>query len=125
MKLSKSEEQVMRYLWKLERGGMKELIEQYEDPKPANTTIATLLKRIKNKGFIDYIEKGRSREYFPLVAQADYFEGHFKGLLKNFFGNSAVQFASHFTRTTDLSTEELHELRKIIDQQIEMKNKER
>jgi len=121
MKLSKTEEQVMEHVWRLEKAFMKDIINQYDEPKPATTTIATLLKRMRDKGFIDYKEYGRSREYFPLVAKTDYFAGHFRGLLQNFFGNSASQFASFFTRTTDLSEQELKELRKVIDQEIAKK----
>ena len=121
MKLSKTEEQLMEHIWKLGKAFMKDLIQQYDEPKPATTTIATLLKRMKDKGFIDYNELGRSREYFPLVAKSAYFEGHFRGLLQNFFGNSASQFASFFTRTTDLSEKELKELRNVIDQEIAKK----
>jgi len=101
---------------------MKDLINQYDEPKPATTTIATLLKRMRDKGYIDYKEFGRSREYYPLVSKSSYFEGHFRGLLQNFFGNSASQFASFFTRTTDLTESELKELRKVIDQEIAKKN---
>ena len=46
MQLSKSEEQLMQYLWKLERAFMKDLLDAYPEPKPANTTVATLLKRM-------------------------------------------------------------------------------
>lgn len=113
----------MRHLWKLEKAFMKDLIEQYDDPKPASTTIATLLKRMKDKGFIDYKVDGKSREYFPLINKADYFTTHFRGLIKNFFGNSASKFASFFTRATDLSTDELKALREVIDQEIEKKKK--
>ena len=125
MKLSRSEEQLMRYIWLLERAPMKDLIDQYEDPKPASTTVATLLKRIRDKGYIDYVEKGRSREYFALVSKTEYFSNHFRGLLKTFFGNSAAQFASFFTRTTDLSGDELEELRKIIDEEIKKKKEKK
>lgn len=121
MKLSKTEEKLMRHLWKLDKAFMKDIIQQYNDPKPAASTIATLLKRMKDKGYIDYKTYGNSREYFPLVNKTDYFSGHFRGLLQNFFGNSASKFASFFTRATDLSTEELEELRKVIDQEIEKK----
>ena len=41
MALSKTEEQLMQYLWKLEKAFMKDLLEAYPDPKPATTTIAT------------------------------------------------------------------------------------
>jgi len=121
MKLSKSEEQLMNHLWSLGKAFMKDLIEQYPDPKPASTTIATLLKRMQDKGYVAYKEFGRSREYYALIKKSEHFEGHFRGLLQNFFGNSAGQFASFFTRTTDLSEAELRELRKVIDQEIQKK----
>lgn len=123
MQLSKSEEQLMQYLWKRGKAFMKDLLEDFPDPKPATTTVATLLKRMADKGFIDYTTIGKSREYFPLVRKSDYFSKHVNGLIKNFFNNSASQFASFFTKETDLTNEELEELRKIIDQQIKENKK--
>ncbi len=123
MKLSRTEEQLMRHLWQLEKAFMKDLILQYDDPKPAATTIATLLKRMKDKGFIGYNVQGKSREYFPLIAKSDYFAKHFRGLIQNFFGDSAAAFASFFTKATDLTADELEALRQVIDQEIEKKKK--
>jgi len=119
--LSNSEEQLMQILWKQKRAYMKNLIEDYDDPKPAPTTIATLLKRMQDKKFVDYSQNGRSREYFPLVKKKDYFSKHVNGLIKNFFNDSASQFASFFTEETNLSKAELEDLRHIIDQQIKSK----
>ena len=121
MTLSNSEEQLMQYLWKQKKAFMKDLIDAYDEPKPATTTIATLLKRMQDKGFVDYEQIGRSREYFPLVKKKDYFSKHMSGLIKNFFNNDAAQFASFFTETTDLSKTELEALKKMIDQQIKEK----
>ena len=121
MTLSNSEEQLMQYLWKQKKAFMKDLIDAYEDPRPATTTIATLLKRMQDKGFVDYTQVGRSREYFPLVKKKDYFGKHMNGLIKTFFNNDAAQFASFFTETTDLSKTELEALKKIIDEQIKSK----
>ena len=45
MKLSKTEEELMNHLWKLKKAVMKDLLEAYNDPKPATTILATLLKR--------------------------------------------------------------------------------
>jgi predicted transcriptional regulator len=123
MQLSKSEEQLMQYLWKRGKAFMKDLLDDFPDPKPATTTVATLLKRMNDKGFISYTTVGKSREYFPLVKKSDYFSKHVNGLIKNFFNNSASQFASFFTKEADLSNEELEELRKIIDQQIKENKK--
>ncbi|MFN0727979.1 BlaI/MecI/CopY family transcriptional regulator [Polaribacter gochangensis] len=121
MQLSKSEEQLMQYLWKRNKAFMKDLLDDFPTPKPATTTVATLLKRMNDKGFIDYKLYGKSREYFPLVKKSDYFSKHVNGLIQNFFNNSAPQFASFFTSETNLSKEDLEEMKKIIDQQIDKK----
>ena len=121
MSLSKSEEQVMNYLWELEEAFMKDLLAAYPEPKPATTTILTLLKRMKDKGYVDYRLFGNSRQYYPIVSKEDHFSKHLKGLIKNFFNNSSTQFASFFTRATDLSQKELEDLRSMIDEKIDRK----
>ncbi len=118
MQLSKTEEQVMQYLWKREKAFMKDLLQDFPEPKPATTTLATLLKRMTDKGFIAYNVFGKSREYFPLVKKTDYFSKHVNGLIKTFFNDSASQFASFFTKETNMSKEELEDLRSIIEQQL-------
>ncbi|TYP95354.1 putative transcriptional regulator [Fodinibius salinus] len=122
MDLSQKEEELMQYLWKLEKAFMKDLLELYPEPKPAPSTVATLLKRMTKKGFVDYEQMGRSRQYYPLVEKSDYFSKHVNGLIKKFFNNSAAQFASFFTSETELSEEELEELKTIVEKEIERKN---
>ncbi|WP_394747444.1 BlaI/MecI/CopY family transcriptional regulator [Spongiimicrobium salis] len=121
MQLSKTEEELMNHLWKMEKGFMKDLLEAYPEPKPATTTIATLLKRMTDKGFVAYTLFGKSREYYPLVKKKDYFSKHVNGLIKNFFNDSASQFASFFTTATDLSKKELEELKALIDDELKKK----
>jgi predicted transcriptional regulator len=118
MQLSKTEEQLMQYIWKRKKAFLKELLHDFPEPKPAITTVATLLKRIADKGFINYKLFGKSREYYPIIKKTDYFSNHVNGLIKNFFNNSASQFASFFTQETNLSTQELEDLKTIIDSQI-------
>lgn len=122
MSLTQTEEELMQYLWKLEKAFMKDLLELYPEPKPAPTTIATLLKRMTEKGVVDYEQMGRSRQYYPLVKKSEYFSKHVNGLIKKFFDNSASQFASFFTSETDLSARELEELKSIVEKEIERKN---
>ncbi|MCW8980905.1 MULTISPECIES: BlaI/MecI/CopY family transcriptional regulator [Altibacter] len=121
MKLSKAEEEVMNHLWRLKKARTKDLIAAYDHPKPAATTIATLLKRMQDKKFVTYTQIGRSREYVPMVKKKDYFSKHVNALIKNFFNDSASQFASFFTQETDLSKEELEQLKAIIDSEIKKK----
>jgi len=121
--LSNTEEQVMKYIWKIGKGYMKDILDQFPDPKPASTTLATLLKRMIDKGYIGFNQHGSNREYYSKVKKSDYFANHLNDLIKNYFNNSASQFASFFTTETNISEKELNELKKIIDKQLEDKKK--
>ena len=123
VKLSKSEEQLMEYIWQAGKAFMKDLIDAFPEPKPANTTIATLLKRMTDKGVISYTQYGNSREYYPLVEKSEYFSKHVNSIIKNYFDDSVLQFASFFTRETNLTKEQLEELKKIVDKEIQKKKK--
>ncbi len=123
MKLSNTEEELMKYLWEMKKAFMKDIIAQYPDPKPATTTIATLLKRISQKGLIDYKQVGKAREYFPLVSKETYFSRHFKGILGRFFNHSTSQFASFFTSEAEMSDDELKSLQEIVNEQIKKRSK--
>lgn len=121
IKLTDSEKDLMEILWEKEKVFMKDILESYTDPKPATTTIATLLKRMQNKGFVGYTLYGNSREYFPKIAKGDYFKEEISSMIDRFFNNSVTQFASFFTSNAKLSQKQLKELREIIDQQIDKK----
>jgi BlaI family transcriptional regulator, penicillinase repressor len=121
MQLTNAEEQIMKLLWRLDKAFIRDLLNEFPDPKPASTTVLTLLKRMIDKGFVSYKVYGNSREYFPLVKKADYFSDHLNVLIKDFFNDSTAQFASFFTNETDMSSEELKELRDLVDRQIALK----
>jgi BlaI family transcriptional regulator, penicillinase repressor len=123
MQLSKTEEKIMELIWKKEKVFLKDLMDCFPDPKPAQTTVATLLKRMQDKGFVGYTLYGNSRQYYPLVKKVDYFSKHVNGIIKNYFGDSALQFASFFTTTSNLTTSELEDLKKIINKEIKRKKK--
>lgn len=120
--LSKTEEQLMEHLWQTERAFLKDLIDLFPEPKPATTTVATLLKRMQDKGFVGYKLYGNSREYYPLVKKTDYFSKQVNGIIKTFFNDSAAQFGSFFAKDTNMSTDELLELKKVIEDEIKRKN---
>lgn len=123
MKFNQSEEQIMKYLWKLDSAYMKDLINEFPDPKPAYTTVATMVSRMIKKGYLDFYQRGSVREYYPKIKKSDYFSGQLKSMIRDFFNNSTAQFGSFFTKTTDLSLKELEELRRMIDEEINQKKK--
>jgi len=118
MLLTKAEEQVMRYLWNLEDAYLKNILDVFPDPKPATTTVATLLKRLIDKGFVGYHQHGSNREYFPLIKKTEYFSKQVNAMIKDYFNNSAAQFASFFTNETNLNLTDLEEIKRLVDQKI-------
>lgn len=47
--LTKAEEQIMQYLWKLEKAFLKDIIEEFPQPRPAYTTISTVVRVLVKK----------------------------------------------------------------------------
>ncbi|WP_144281415.1 BlaI/MecI/CopY family transcriptional regulator [Chryseobacterium echinoideorum] len=118
IKLTNSEKILMDFLWEKEKAFMKDILESYPDPKPAATTVATLLKRMQNKNLVGFKVYGNSREYFPKVAKTEYFKEEMTSMIDRFFNSSVTQFASFFTSNSKLTQTQLKELRDIIDKEI-------
>ncbi|SIT15974.1 Predicted transcriptional regulator [Chryseobacterium ureilyticum] len=119
IKLTDSEKVLMDILWEKKKVFMKDILDTYPEPKPAVTTIATLLKRMQNKDLVGYKLYGNSREYYPKVEKGEYFKEEMTSMIDRFFNSSVTQFASFFTSNAKLSQKQLKELRDIIDEQIE------
>ena len=119
IKLTDSEKTLMEILWAKEKAFMKDILEAYDEPKPATTTVATLLKRMQNKDLIGFTLYGNWRECYPKVVKGEYFKEEMTSMIDRFFNSSVAQFASFFTSNSKLSQKELKELRDIIDKQIE------
>jgi predicted transcriptional regulator len=122
-KLTRTEETIMKYLWQLNTAYMKDLVDAFPVPRPAYTTIATVLTRMVEKGYVGYKQHGKVRSYHPNLKKSDYFARQFNSIIRDFFDNSSSQFASFFTSRRDFSLEELEELKKIVEDQIQKKKK--
>nr|WP_299100667.1 BlaI/MecI/CopY family transcriptional regulator [uncultured Winogradskyella sp.] len=119
--LNKSELQIMKYLWMLEKGFMKDIVEKYPEPRPAYTTISTLLKRMTDKDYIGFERLGRDKQYYPILKKNDYFSKQVNGMIQHFFNDSKAQFASFFTKNADFSMEEMQELQDLLKEKMTKK----
>ncbi|MFY0601460.1 MAG: BlaI/MecI/CopY family transcriptional regulator [Cyclobacteriaceae bacterium] len=120
--LTKAEEQVMNYLWRLEKAYLKDIVAQFPEPSPAYTTVSTVVNVLVKKGYIGFETHGKAREYNALVNKITYTKLAFKGMLSSFFDGSPKQFASFFAQENDLELTELHELKSMIEEEISKQN---
>ncbi|NQY07234.1 MAG: BlaI/MecI/CopY family transcriptional regulator [Flavobacteriaceae bacterium] len=68
--LTKAEEQVMHHVWKLKNAFLKEIVDQYPEPKPAYTTISTVVRVLVKKQFLGFFvgeKKFRGLKIFQIV----------------------------------------------------------
>jgi BlaI family transcriptional regulator, penicillinase repressor len=116
--LTKAEEQVMQVLWEIKEGFVKDILEKFPDPKPAYTTVSTIIRILEEKGFVGHKAFGKTHQYYPLIEKHIYTRVYMKGILKKYFSNSLRQMVSFFSQEKGLTVSELVELRRIIDEEI-------
>ena len=115
--LTKGEMQVMNALWNAGKAlDVHEVVAQYDEPRPAYTTVSTFLKILSTKGFVDY-KKGNGKQYlyFPLVSRAQYTSRVMREVKDNFFGGSASRFVQFFVENEELSETEIQKLLELIN----------
>jgi predicted transcriptional regulator len=113
-KLGKREEQIMQVVWQLEEAFIKDIIEELPEPKPHYNTVATMVKILTDKGFLQAEKLGNTYRYTPLVTLAAYRQQDVATIKRKYFGNSFTKMITHFAKEENLSDEELDELVRII-----------
>lgn len=116
--LTKAEAQVMHYLWELEKGFLKDIVEAFPEPRPAYTTISTVIRVLVKKGFVAFNTYGKVHEYYPEISRKAYFRKHVKSIINKHFDGSMVSFASFFTGDEALDLGELEKIKSLIDNKI-------
>jgi predicted transcriptional regulator len=110
MQLTKAEEQVMQILWSKGEGIVKDIRNEFQEPRPARNTVSTVIRILEKKGFIGHKSYGHFHVYFPLISREEYSKNQLFGLLESYFNNSFPAMASFFAKEKDLSIKDLDRL---------------
>lgn len=111
--LTKAEEQVMQALWKLDDGGfIRDILDQLPEPRPHQNTVATMLKILIEKKFVDIRVFGRQYQYYPLVSKDAYSKSSIKNIVKRYFDGSFTDAVSFMVKENTLSLDDLETLLK-------------
>lgn len=112
--LTKAEAEIMKILWQLKKGFIKDILAKMDDPKPAYTTVATFLKILEKKQVISHTTYGNAHEFFPLVSEEEFRRHEVDQLMDNYFDNSVASLVSFFVKEKGLKDEDLDELAAFI-----------
>ena len=124
MQLTKAEEQVMQILWDMGEGIVKDIRDNFSDPKPVRNTVSTVLRVLEKKGYVGHKAFGNVHLYHPLISKSEYSKSQLFGLMESYFNNSFPAMASFFAKETDLTVKELDDLLKDTKKELK-KNKKR
>lgn len=109
--LSKNEYDIMSILWDFNHSvSAREIYDRIEEPRPAYTTLATEMRTLFEKGFVDYFKRegeGKSHQYVAKVGRAEYVRRTMLDVKKTFFGGSLRSMLSYFIQEEELTEEEL------------------
>jgi predicted transcriptional regulator len=126
--LTRMEFQIMSALWDINRSACAwDILDRFEDPKPAYTTIATYMKVLREKGYVDYFKnkgEGKTHMYVAKVTRAEYTRQTMKEMKKNLFDDSLESMFSFFVTEEKLTAEDIAELLRIINGESEQKEEE-
>lgn len=112
--LTRVEMEIMTHLWEMKKPtSVRELLETYDDPKPAYTTIGTYMKILTQKGFVapeKHEDDGKTYFFRSLVSQEEYRRRVMSEVKDTFFGGSVSSLVRYFVKEEKIDDEELHEL---------------
>ncbi len=112
--LTKVEFMVMSILWDINHAACgRDILERWEEPKPTYTTIATYLKILYEKGFVDFFKKegeGKTQWYVAKVTRQEYTRMTMESVKRNFFGGSLKSMFSYFIKEEKLTPDDIEEL---------------
>lgn len=113
--LTKAEEEVMHALWTIERGLVRDIMNQLGTPDVPHSTISSVVRILEKKGFVGHKAYGKTFEYFPVIRKEEYAESGVQNLMEKYFGGSPKQLVSFLVKNQDMDLKELNDIMKIID----------
>jgi len=114
--ISDAEWLVMKVLWKESPLGSSDVINELKgttDWKPK--TIKTLLSRLVTKKALSYEVESRGYSYYPLVSENECAKEEARSFLGRVYNGSLNLLVKNFIENKELSTEEIEELKKLLE----------
>lgn len=113
-RLTKLELQILEVLWAHGKACVREIQEEFPEPRPAYTTIQTTVNRLEGKKAVRRVRKiGNAYIYEPAVPR-DLARSRFLDEILSFFGGRAQPMMAQLAEAGKLTLDDVRELEKTI-----------
>jgi predicted transcriptional regulator len=120
--LTKAEEKIMKILWRIGEGFIKDIIEQYRDPKPPYNSVSTIVRVLVQKEIVGFNAYGNTHQYYPLIEKEEYRKSQLSRLVKDYYNNSLTEVVNFFSESKKLDEKDLDEAMKMLEDLKSRKN---
>lgn len=114
-KLTHQEETIMLHIWDLKECVVKDIINKMDDPRPPYTTVASIVRNLEQKGYLNSKKYGNVYVYSPKIKEDDYKAVFMSNVVSNYFSDSYKNLVSFFVKEEKISTEELEDIIRMIE----------
>ncbi len=110
--MSPAETEVLRLVWELKKATVQQVYDALPvDRKVTYVTVATLLRRLEEKGYLKHTAQGKAFLYVPAVKQEEVISRTIGDLVQRLFGGNPVPLMQHLALHSEISDEDIEKLR--------------
>jgi BlaI family penicillinase repressor len=110
--MSPAETEILRLVWQAQEA----TVQQIYDALPANRkvtymTVATLIRRLEEKGYLRHRHRGKAFVYVPAAKQEDVIRRTIGDLVERLFGGNPVPLMQHLAQHSGITDEDIERLK--------------
>lgn len=119
-RLGKVELEIYQVVVRLGTASVQDVVDEINrERKTAYTSVMTSMKNLADKGFLSFERSGKKYLYRPKVAPEDLQQSLLERTLDRVFEGSAVDLVQSLVNSERVSTDELDQIRKLLDEMEE------
>lgn len=108
--LTLKEEEIMMIFWEYGEMFIRDILKYIPEPKPNYNTVATQVKFLEEKGFVERRPIANTFLYSPVFSERDYRGGTISNVVEQYYNNSYTSMVSQFVEEEKMDLEELKAL---------------
>ena len=117
--LTKAEMEIMQVVWQIDDNFVvRDVHERLPEPRPAYSTVATMVRILDTKGFLSHKTYGHSNVYSAIVSKTEYTDLYMHNVLHTFFDGSISRLVNYFSQRKSISVEETDEILQMLNNKI-------
>jgi BlaI family penicillinase repressor len=112
--MSPAETEILRLVWQSQEATVQEVYEALPaGRKVTYVTVATLLRRLEEKGYLKHHVRGKAFVYAPAARKEDVIRRTISDLVERLFGGNPVPLLQHLAQHSGITDEDIERLKEL------------